>query len=53
MAKRWGSGSVTRKILLNPELIKTPTKGIDYVIMHELCHLVEPRHSECFFLIIK
>lgn len=49
MSKRWGSCSVNGKILLNPELIKTPTQCIDYVIMHELCHLVVPNHSKRYF----
>lgn len=49
MAKRWGSCSVNGKILLNPELIKTPSQCIDYVIMHELCHLVEPNHSRKYY----
>ena len=52
MAKRWGSCSVNGKILLNPELIKTPTQCIDYVIMHELCHLVEPNHSSRYFKLL-
>ena len=49
MKKRWGSCSPKGKILLNPELIKAPTGCIDYVIMHELCHLKHSLHDKSFF----
>lgn len=49
MKRRWGSLTPTKKLILNPELIKTPVKCIDYVIIHELCHLVHPNHSKDFF----
>ncbi len=49
MKKRWGSLTPTKKLLLNPELIKTPLKCIDYVIIHELCHLVHPNHGKEFY----
>ncbi len=49
MPKRWGSCSVKGRILLNPELIKAPSDCIDFVIMHELCHLIEHNHSPAFY----
>lgn len=48
MTKRWGSCTPSKAILLNAELIKTPMHCIDYVIMHELCHLLIPRHGKDF-----
>ncbi|MBW6479368.1 MAG: M48 family metallopeptidase [Bacteroidales bacterium] len=48
MKKRWGSLTSTKKLILNPELIKTPVKCIDYVIIHELCHLIHPNHGKAF-----
>lgn len=49
MKKRWGSLTPSKKLILNPELIKTPVKCIDYVIIHELCHMVHPNHGKEFY----
>jgi predicted metal-dependent hydrolase len=48
MPKRWGSCTPKGKIILNPELIKAPKPCIEYVIIHELCHLVHPNHTNSF-----
>ena len=52
MKTQWGSCSPSGTILLNPHLIKTPTRCIDYVILHELCHLKEHNHSRAFYRLI-
>lgn len=49
MSKRWGSCTRNGKIILNPELIKAPKGCIEYVIIHELCHLVYHNHTRAFF----
>lgn len=49
MQKRWGSCDKNGKIHLNLELIKTPKKCIEYVIVHELCHLKYLNHSNAFY----
>ena len=49
MKKRWGSCTKAGKIYLNPELVAAPKLSIDYVISHELCHLIEHNHSRNFF----
>ena len=41
MKTRWGSCSPRSDVLLNPHLVKAPIECIDYVILHELCHLEE------------
>ena len=48
MPLRWGSCTPKGKIILNPELIKAPKPCIEYVIVHELCHLVHHDHTAAF-----
>jgi predicted metal-dependent hydrolase len=48
MPTRWGSCTPQGKIILNPELIKAPKGCIEYVIIHELCHLVHHDHTQRF-----
>lgn len=52
METRWGSCTQTGRILLNPELIKAPGPCIEYVITHELCHLIHREHSQAFFTLL-
>lgn len=49
MKRRWGSFLKENKIFLNPKLIKMPKECIDYVIVHELCHLKYKNHNTKFF----
>ena len=46
MQKQWGSCSTKGNLILNPHLVKAPKECIDYVILHELCHIAEYNHSE-------
>ena len=50
---RWGSCTVRNNINLNWRLIKAPIYAIDYVIAHELAHLLEPNHTPRFWNIVK
>jgi predicted metal-dependent hydrolase len=53
MLKRWGSYTPTGKIFLNPLLISAPKHCIDYVIIHELCHIRIPNHSSQFYKLLE
>ncbi|KTC73876.1 zinc metalloprotease [Legionella birminghamensis] len=52
MKTRWGSCSVNGKITINTHLIKASLTCIDYVIIHELCHIAEHNHSDKFYRLI-
>ena len=50
---RWGSCTVRDNINLNWRLIKAPIFVADYVIAHELAHLLEPNHTPRFWNIVR
>ncbi len=53
MAHRWGScTSVDGTIRISDRLRPFPSWVLDYVLVHELAHLIEPDHGEAFWALV-
>jgi hypothetical protein len=53
MKTKWGSCNHRAKnIRLNTELVKKPKDLLEYVIVHEMIHLLEPTHSDRFHALL-
>lgn len=54
MKTKWGScNHLAGNIRLNTELVKKPKDLLEYVIVHEMAHLIEPTHSDRFIAILE
>ena len=53
MKTRWGSLSRKGNLTLNLELIRAPRECIEYVVIHELCHLFHPNHGAAFYNLLE
>ena len=53
MKTKWGScNHRAGNIRLNTELVKKPKDLLEYVVVHEIVHLIEPKHSERFIALM-
>ncbi len=53
MKTKWGACNVkARRIWLNLELAKKPVQCLEYIIVHELLHLLERQHNDNFFALM-
>ena len=50
---RWGSCTKEGKLIFNWRIIMAPISAIDYIIVHELCHMKEPPHSSKFWDLVE
>jgi len=53
LKKRWGSLSSKGMLTLNIDLIRAPRECIDYVVVHELCHLQFKDHGPRFYKLLE
>lgn len=53
MRRRWGSCTGAGVLTLNVQLIKTPPRCLDYVLLHEIAHLREHNHSKCYYAVLE
>lgn len=51
--KRWGSCSAKGNLLFNWKTIMAPSSVVDYIVVHEMCHLVHLNHSKQFWQLVK
>ena len=49
---RWGSCDKKGEVVFNWNIIKAPHSIVDYVVIHELCHLIHPNHSNDFWQVV-
>lgn len=52
MRSQWGSCSASGRVSLNMHLVKVPRRLLDYVVVHELCHIRHHDHSRRFYALL-
>ncbi|WIF94092.1 M48 family metallopeptidase [Caminicella sporogenes] len=51
--KRWGSCSSDRNLLFNWRCVMAPSNVLDYIVVHEMCHMVHMNHSKQFWNLLE
>ena len=49
---RWGTCTPERTLIFNWRIVMGPVSAIDYVVVHELCHIQDPTHSNKFWTLV-
>jgi predicted metal-dependent hydrolase len=52
LKKRWGGMTDGTKLTINKDLVRAPVECIDYVLVHELCHIEYPHHGSEFWALL-
>ena len=52
MTSQWGSCSAAGRLSLNTHLVKAPLVLVDYVLLHELCHIQHLHHGPAFYALM-
>lgn len=51
---RWGSCHTVKNIItLNSRLIEVPKEAVEYVVLHEFAHFLQPNHSRAFYAVVE
>lgn len=51
--KRWGSCTKDNILIFNWRCVMAPAPVLDYIVVHELCHLIEGQHTEKFWSLLR
>jgi predicted metal-dependent hydrolase len=51
--KRWGSCTPKGELLFNWKCVMAPANVLDYIVVHEMCHLVHRNHSKSYWQLLK
>ena len=52
MKRRWGSCGRDGRVVFNIRLVQTPLPLVEYVVVHELCHLKHHHHGKTFYALL-
>ena len=51
--KIWGSCNISKNIYINSKISMLPLDAVDYIIVHEFCHIIYMNHSKDFYKLVQ